>query len=597
MVSDHKKIWEQYKKGTHYLRTSGLSDMWKECFDFFEGRQWPEPTNKTKNLPRPVINICKMIANNKKANVLNTKVKTIFKPAELLDNVEMAQNGADIFTKFADNIAKEMRQEDLDDKALGHGSKVGQYIYHYYWDKEVTGGMRTPYVGAMRGEILYPNSVIFANPKENDEQKQEYIIIATLEKVKTVEKITKANKINEPITADSEFLELEEDERVDKDEYCTVLTKYSRQNGKVIIEKSTKNCIIQKAKFLTPNINEIKVNFKDEDVEEISEPDEAIPQSAENNFKKELYPIVVGQWDFKENSIYGIGEIEQIRQNQKAINFNWGMFLLSMQKTGWPTVITKAGALKGQEITNEPGQVITDNTPPGSGDGIKFMQPPSFPSAISNASNELLNVTRSVTGSTEVSTGESFSANMAASAIIALQSQAKMPIDTIQKRFWRVREKIGKIWEQFLKTYYNDGRIFSHEEDGQTEAFKLNGAEYKDVDFNLSIDIGSGSTFSEPLIVTLLQELLNLQAINVDDYIDLYPDTAMPFKNKLKGIREKRIQEEMEKISQQQMGMISGTEQKGISNLEGLPQESLNPNIENMDKIPNKTKLAEAGLI
>ena len=130
---------------------------------------------------------------------------------------------------------------------------------------------------------------------------------------------------------------------------------------------------------------------------------------------------------------------------------------------------------------------------------------------------------------------------MSGSAIVALQTQAKVPIEDIQKRFWRVHEKIARVWEQFFKAYYNFDTEYMVEEDNNVETNVFNGAIYRDIDFETTVDVGPGSAYSESLSINLLEQALQRGDITFDDYIELYPDTAMPFKAKLKEIRKKQL--------------------------------------------------------
>ena len=57
----------------------GLRVKIPECVDFYEGRQWPPATENTKNLPRPVVNVVKMICRSKKGAILSTPVKIHYK--------------------------------------------------------------------------------------------------------------------------------------------------------------------------------------------------------------------------------------------------------------------------------------------------------------------------------------------------------------------------------------------------------------------------------------------------------------------------------------------------------------------------------------
>lgn len=553
------KIWEEFEKGRQYLKSSGLKEEWEQCENFYEGNHWPKATPKTKNMPRPVVNICSMICDNKKSGILSGNVTMIFRPSEMFgEALERAEEGANIFTKFADSITKEMKQNTLDDLAQDNSVQLGTYIYHYYWDTTIAGGMQTPYVGGLRGEIIHPKNVIFANPMEKDEQKQKYIIIASAEPLESVKQLAKRNNIPEwdSIRDDNE---LEEDE-TNTLSLCTVLTKYLRQNGKVVWEKATKYCYIQEPTLWQPDIKNVKIE-EEKDEQEINEPDTV---NNDGYFRKQLYPVVVGSHKNRKNSIYGIGEVKQAIPNNKAINFNLGMMLLSVQNTAWPKIIQKANALVKQMITNEPGEILTDMTQ-GSGWGVKYMDMPGFNNQALTLTNTIIDLTRTVTGSTEITNGEALGANMAASAIIALQNQAKKPIEMYQQKFYQTYEKIGKILEQFFKYYYNDGRMFSYEEDGQRYVSTLNGQNYQDIDFSLNIEVGAGGVYSESLSVSLLDNLKANNDIDVDEYIELYPDSIMTFKSKLKKMREQKKQEEMLLAQQQLEQQMLLQQNNGIS--------------------------------
>lgn len=130
---------------------------------------------------------------------------------------------------------------------------------------------------------------------------------------------------------------------------------------------------------------------------------------------------------------------------------------------------------------------------------------------------------------------------MSGSAIVALQTQAKVPIEDMQKRFWRTHEKIARVWEQFFKAYYRFDVPYVLEDDNNKETNIFNGSQYQDVDFETTIDVGAGSAYSESLSINLLESALQRGDITFDDYIELYPDTAMPFKAQLKEIRKKQL--------------------------------------------------------
>nr|DAT55203.1 MAG TPA: portal protein [Caudoviricetes sp.] len=538
------KIWDDWQRGLNYQKKLRLKETSEQCVDFFEGRQWPQATEKTRNMPRPVINIIKYIVNGKKANILSSKISAVYKPLIYSQEMsEIATQGASAFTNFATHIRKEIKQEDLDDRAILDGLKKGTYIFHYFWDKESKTGM-AKFDGGLNGQTIDLLNIVFANPKQKDEQKQKWIIIQSRENVQTLKKIAKKYGVSktelELITADDDSeRNYEREEQDSGEEYATVLTRYFRKNGEVYYIKSTRNMIVQPETPLTPDADKVTIEVDEEN--KTNEDTEAvdIDKPEHSKYKMTLYPIVVGNHEEREKSIYGIGEVEQLIPTQKSINFNYAMMQMASQNMGFPKVLMRPRALQGKQITNSPGEIITDYSP--AFDGIRYLNPPAFSNTPLTVSDKLLEVTRVVTGATEVANGEVLGKNMSGSAIVALQTQAKVPIEDIQKRFWRVHEKIARIWEQFFKAYYTFDTQYVVENDNKEELNNFNGRNYQDIDFETTIDVGPGSAYSESLSINLLESALQRGDITFDNYIDLYPETAMPFKAKLKEIRKKQL--------------------------------------------------------
>lgn len=535
-----EKIWNDWQKGLEYQQTLNLKETCETCVDFYEGRQWPQATERTKNMPRPVINIVKFILNSKKSNILSSKISMIYKPL-IYDELEgeIATEGATAFTNFAEHIKKEIKQEDLDSKAILDGLKKGTYIYHYFWDTEKKTGM-AKFDGGLNGQVIDCLSIVFANPKQKDEQKQKWIIIQSRENVETLKKLAKKNGLSKTeidlIQADEDEEKNYDGEEQDGEEYATVLTRYFRKDGEVYYTKSTEKMMVQEETPLTPDARKVKLEINDQG--KTNEDDEEMEQDKPvvSEFKMTLYPIVVAPYDEREKSIYGIGEAEQLIPVQKSINFNYAMMQMASQNMGFPKVKVRPNALRGKTITNTPGEVLTDYSP--GFDGISYLNPPAFSNTPLTIADKLLEVTRTVTGATEVANGEVLGANMSGSAIVALQTQAKVPIEDMQKRFWRVHEKIARVWEQFFKGYYRFDTAYVIENEDGEEPATFNGSNYQNMDFETTVDVGPGSSYSESLSINLLEESLKSGNITYDQYIELYPDTAMPFKAQLKEMRK-----------------------------------------------------------
>lgn len=548
--SDITNVWKEYEEARAYQDNVGLSQDVPMFVDFYEGRQWAKPTEKTKLLPRPVFNVVKMIVRSKKAAILSTPVQLVFKT----DDQSVSSEMVDRFNHFANYIQKEMRQNERDADGVQDGAVKGSYIFHYYWDTEAKGKAGIV-EGGLRCELLDVLNVFVANPRERDEQKQKWIIISSREEVGSVR--AKADKgVDLDSIQPDESDERYNDKEQENSKLVTVLTKYFRQNGEVFCMKATKNVIVNAPFSITPDIDGVSYNRNEaHDAPNNTLADKASSKIRKDRYVATLYPIVIGNYERKEKSIYGQGEVEGIIPNQKAVNFTIAMQVLETQDMGWGKYIAKKDALKGQQITNEPGQVIIDYS--ADGNGIKRMEAPQFSAMPLNLVNAMLDMTRVVTGSTEVMTGETLSGNMSGAAIAQLQSQAQLPIEELQERFWRVKEKQGRVLAQAFKMYY-EGKEFVYEKPVKSSEEKpemvtdvFNGSEYVNTDFTVVVEATAGTRTTAAGDITMLDSLLQIQAIDIETYIDCYPQNAVSNKTKLLESMRKQKESQIAILSEQ----------------------------------------------
>lgn len=580
-------IWKQYQNGLVYQGKIGIRENIPRYVDYWEGRQWPAPTENTKNLPRPVVNIVKMICRNKKAALLSVPVRLVYQ----------ADNGsadAKLFTNFAEYIEKEIDQRRLDKEAVNDGVIKGSYFFHYYWDSEAV-GLEGQIDGGVRCERVDPLNIFFANPCELNEQKQKWIIISSRESVEAVR--AKADKdVNlEDITADEAESNPYKVKEQDDEELCTVLTKYFRRDGKVYCEQATKKVVFKKAWAIIPSAEQRKAELERLQGSRVEGPssqgDEAWgsridgPNNAlpDNEYKAntvgasprptrvhelrgpqvektrlgvhELYPVVAGYYEKRENCIYGISEVDGIIPNQKAINFHLAMSLLNAQECAWGKYIVMPNALKGQKISNVPGQVLVDHS--GTGNGIKKMTEQSLHSMPLDIVSVLTELTRSTTGATEVMSGELVKAGMSGTAIAQLQAQAQTPIEDLREYFWLVKRKQGMVLAQFFKHFYYFDKSFAYkgineetkEKEDKTGIF--NSSQFEGVNFSVVVEATQGTRSSVVGDISMLERALTAGAINLKTYVKAYPESAIGNKSEILELLEQQEQGEIEQLKAQ----------------------------------------------
>ncbi len=529
------ETWKEYEEGVRFQKSINLNTVISTNIDFYEGRQWGKQiTNKTKDLPRPVTNFVRMIVNNKMSAMNN-------KPCRITYEADSMDRDSVDFTSFSDYQLKEMGADAVNRKAVYNGAVKGTYIFHVYWDAEAK-GKRGKIVGAVREESLDPRNVIFCDPTQVDEQKQKYIIIAMREEVESVrENLPKGIDKDLIVPDDADVNKPKQRKEQEGTEMCTVLIKYFRIDGEVFCEKSTRNTVIRDAFPLRPEYERIKKEMFGEnaDVANADTPDtteDARDQESDfSTYKPSLYPIAVGQYMPREECIYGISEAEGLIPNQKAFNLTQAMQILQIEMESWSKWSVKPGALRNQQITNEPGQVLIDNYV--GGNGIVRIPGAQFNSASISFLDNFINYTRVATGATEVMSGEAISANMSGAAIAQLQSQAQQPNDENRKAFWRVLEKVGRVLEQFYRMYYYNNTEYKQSSMKNGERVINNtsfaASRYNDVEFTVVAKVSSGTASSPAGDITVIDQLKAEGLISTKQWLEAYPADALSDKNHL----------------------------------------------------------------
>ena len=528
---DAGTIQNYYKDGTKYFDQMKFPDTWKQCSEFKDGNQWPPATERTKNLPRPVINMIRFVENHKVSQILSEPIKMIFSPDETLMEDPTGENmplvGSELFTQFSIQEWENIKQDDLNEKALNKSAEVCSGIYHYYFDDSVIKGQVNLVKGAMKGEILHPLSVMVGNPQCLDTQLQPYILIPVRDDVSNIKsRAKKAGLKPEQLAAiqgDKDIRDTSDNARYEVREKATEITCYWKEGGFIWLMKVCGEVITKE------------------------------PVSTEHK----LYPIARMNWYEQDKNWYGIGETEGLLANQKSINFITAMQMMSQQMSGMPKLMIKDQYIKS--FNNDPAAPIMDKNP--SGWSAQYLQPAMQSSNGQELVDFLLSTSKTHAGATEVSSGElAKSSQMNATAIMLLQKASAGPLDQIKKRFKRVLEEIGSIWMEFWTINYNTSRIISiKDENGQDIPQQFRGSDFKGVELSLKITAGASTEYSESIMMTSLDKFLDKNLITFEQYLENAPDSVIPFKEKL--IKELKQQQS------QQMQSLTPEEQQTISQL------------------------------
>ena len=479
--NEPSQIIADYKRDQNFKSKSGFTKKWPEYTRFKEGDQWPkDAVKKWKNFTFLTINQCDFIVENKKSNILSQLFKLVFTPKEVPENMDKQleqklNEQAENFTNLAENTWFDIDQDQLNEDAVDDALTIGTGVTHYYFDDKYASGKYVQTKGRLCGHNVDPMELALGNPqlKPSDIQKQPYIIIKTYELTDQVKEYAKKHgKDHETITSDVDNDEEYDNGKNDLDSpnKTQCWTKYFKENGGVYWTKVTSGSTVQKVRPLSPTSRPFK-----------------------------LYPIDVLVFKPRKKSAYGRSALEDVINVQKGINFIYSMMAFGVQRTAWPKILVKAGALM-QGITNEPGEVITDHDSSNPGASIAYMQPPNFSNMPPLLIDKLSEAMRQTTNTGDVMAGEALGANMAASAIIALQNQAKKPTEAYVKQLKRSLKRTGAIYEEFFKCYFIFPKaIVSETSEGKLRSKVITPSDYADTEFSMAIDVGASGEYSEQI--------------------------------------------------------------------------------------------------
>ncbi|MGB9903465.1 MAG: hypothetical protein ACPLQO_02190, partial [Desulfotomaculales bacterium] len=158
--------------------------------------------------------------------------------------------------------------------------------------------------------------------------------------------------------------------------------------------------------------------------------------------------------------------------------------------------------------------------------------------------------------------GKAPSSDLNASAIIALQEAAGIPMRQIQKRFHRALREIGVLWLAFWKEFYTEARLIKITgPDNQVSYEWFRGTDYADMKFDVKVRAGTASPYSRALLMANLDKMLERQVITPEEYLEMLPADVFP---KAQQILQKRQQAQQQAIAMQQMmAQLGAVQQQG----------------------------------
>lgn len=510
------KDWDLYEAGIKYNNSiAGADRNYYDVIDaniaFASGDQWRNVV--AEGLPKPVFNIIKRVKQFKIASLKADNVAISIQPMEYREQsveptmIEKVKD-TDLANAEIKNVLENVDYDSLGRTLLGDGFDTGDYCLHWYFDKNVQPFKQTnPEVkGVICAEIIDSTNVMFGNPNTKIVEKQPYVILVGRDLVSNLQKEYKENNSDdgwEDIKEDTDTQYQTGDNgkiEVDADGYKKALyiIKYYRdKDGKIHANKSVKNTYI----------------FKD------------------RNTKLDYYPIAFNNWEEVKGSYHGRAETTGIIPNQIAINKMFAMVIYHLMLTSFPTAVYDADRI--ESWTNQIGAAIPVTNLQG--DSIRniagYLEPATMSGQIMNAIELAMSYTKETLGVGDASLGNVTMNN--ATAIIAIQKSAAVPLENVKSAFYQFTKDCGRIIIDMMATYYGVRPVVIQGKNNDRTVEMFDFDKLKGMWLHIKTDVGNASYFSEVASLQTLDNLLNNGMIEFVEYLRRVPDEIIPQKQEL----------------------------------------------------------------
>jgi len=558
-----EKIRRRYRSGVSYKQGQGLYEEWAEYERFWNADHWPRATVDTEDFPRPVVNTFASIIEQKVAGLTYELPKIYFEPVEGDPDIEKGGiesadlQAAEILSIVAETQAEKLDLEDLLDQGIRNAATLCNGIWFFPWDNTIIGGgPNSRYVGDIAGYVIDPVDFFPGDPTNPDIQSQPWIILAErrpLSEVKDFYRSYAPEVVDllqpEQQTSDTQVYDHQKVEQ-DETSYVDVLHhfwKETKEVKKVIslgveIEGEAGGAEIEETQEITTT--ETVLNYE-------VECQGFLLREEKRFYEHGLYPFVSFPWMPKRKSFWGKPEAKDIIAAQKEVNRLSGISLLSAYMAGLPDEVYKPEHIDENDLEGTVGgRRIKDNTP-GQAWSIKYLDPPTPAGHIPQLIESIEAGMKETSGVHEAWSGKAPSADLNASAIIALQEAAGIRIRGIRRRLVKAIKEMGELWLAHWKEFYTEPRLYRKVgPNNQVGFIWFTATDYKDMQFDVKVQAGTASPFSKSLAMANLDKLLEMQLITPDEYLDMIPNDIMPQAKRILAKRESDLKEGLPLIVQ-----------------------------------------------
>ena len=529
-------IWSLYEKGRNYHRRVGIYVDTDRNYRMYNGNQWEgaklgdvEPVQK--NFIKPIVKY--------KVSVIHDNLYAIVYNSQNYENTAFRKS-AERYCEMLNGYAAKVWEKDKMDfkgRRITKDAAINdEGIIYVDFDKEKMMPIN---------EIIKKNDIYYGNENDDDIQNQPYILLRKrLPVVNAIELALNAGMSEsqtEFIISDNDtFDESGEASKIEVDDMVTIVYKLYKKDGTVHYSIATRW------------------------VDIIEDVDTGLT----------LYPIAHFNWEEKEGSARGEGEVRYLIPNQIEVNRTEVRRVLTVKYQAYPQKVVDVSKVSNPSALNTVGGTIKTNGQPVE-DVHKIVgtiPPAQMSPDVVKLQEDLINVTRDLAGAGDTATGAVNPEDASGRAILAVQQASQAPMTEQKESYKNFIEDIARIWLEYITVYSEDGINLE-------EKVTVNGEEtiqmvnvpqsaLKQLQASVKIDVtpkGVYDKFAQEQTIEnlLLQGLFNAQRRSeLKAYINALDDDSVAPKMKLQEIVD-HMEAEDRKIA-----MIQAKMQMRMQNME-----------------------------
>ena len=414
-------IWSLYEKGRNYHRQTGIYVDTDRNYRMYNGNQWEgaklgevEPVQK--NFIKPIVKY--------KVSVIHDNLYAVVYSSLNFENQAFrkeAERYCKMLNSYAERIWEQGKMDYIGRRVTKDACINDEGIIFVNFDQEKMMPVN---------EIVKKNDIYYGNENDEDIQNQPYILIRKRMPVVNARELAKQEGMSEDklsfIIGDNDtFEESGEAAKLELDNMVTVVYKMYKKDGTVHFSVATRWITI----------------LEDEDT------------------GLSIYPVAHFNWEEKEGSARGEGEVRHLIPNQIEVNKTEARRALTAKMQAYPRMVADRSKISNPQALNTVGGTIWTN-----GQAVDdvhkiigTLTPAQMSPDVIKLQEDLIQMSRDLAGAGDTATGQVDPESASGRAILAVQTASRAPVTEQKESYKNFIEDLARIWLEYLIVFSVDG--------------------------------------------------------------------------------------------------------------------------------------------